>query len=332
MLIFCDDGEGGAGAFPWTEHSNPGVAHGSGKDGNYSLMTSGGGVFCRKIFSTTYTELFFSFFAYFSNLNSARMLSWWSGSTELGSVRWNQSNKHFEIYTGTTLQVTGAVTQHAANNGGTWFNLNVRVLLHDSTGIIDVRHEGSTSSDAIFNGDTLPSGTNMDRIQMGDHQTGHNYHFDNLWVNDTTGSYNTSWPGVMRCSTQFPTGKSATNDSWTADSGTNKYDRINETQVNGNNYIYSETTGNKQGFTYAAPVITGTIRAVVFYDLVQKISSGGVKQGLRIGGTDYPSSTKTLLTAYGRESMLIHMTEENPNGPAAWTTSDNPESYLEKTA
>ena len=332
-LIFADDGEGGSGTFPWTE-TNSSVHQTPGKDGSYTVLQSGSVFYAKKVFGATYTELFFSCFFKFANDISVRLLSWYhtGGTVELGSVRWNATSHKFELYTGTTLQVTGSAIQQAESGGGTWFNLNIRVLLHASTGVIDIRHEGATVSDAIFNGNTLPSGSNMDAVQLFTNSVSHNAWADNFWVNDTSGSLNNSWPGVMRASTQFPTGKSATNDAWTADSGTNKYDRINEQPASGANFIYSETTGNKQGFTYAAPSFTGIIKALTIQDLAQKISSGGIKQGIRFGGTDYPSSTKTIKTTYTRESMFQHILEQDPSGPDAWTTADNPETYLEKTA
>jgi len=332
-LIFADDGEAGTGSFPWTETNS--IVHDSQpKDGTYPINQSGSTFYLKKILGANYTELYFSIFFYFANAISLKLLSWYSvGTTELGSIRWNATSKHFEIYTGTsTLVATGTLSQQAATEGGAYFNLNIRVLLHASTGEISVRHDGNTTADVTFTGNTLPSGSNMDAFQVFTSATSHNARADNFWCNDISGSLNNSWPGVLRCSTQFPTGKSATNDAWTADSGTNKYDRINEQPASGANFIYSETTGQKQGFTYPAPAFSGVIKALVINDLSQKISSGGLKQGIRIAGTDFPSSTKVLKTTYTRESQLQHYLEQNPNGPAAWTTSDNPETYLEKTA
>jgi len=172
----------------------------------------------------------------------------------------------------------------------------------------------------------------MNQFLIGSFATGTPQTYDSLWVNDTSGGINDSWPGAVRASTQFPTGKSATNDAWTADSGSNKFDRINEQAASAANYIFSDNTGDKQGFTYAAPPFVGTIKALVVSDIPLKISAGGIKQGVRSGGTDYPSSSKSVLTALGRGVQLQHYLDQNPNGPATWTTSDNPETYLEKTA
>ena len=333
-LIFCDDGEGGTSAYAWTETTSTGHSTNA-KDGTYAINQTDGAFYNKKVLGSTYTELFFSIYFLFRSSISHRLLSWYSaGTTELGSVRWNATSKLFEIYTGTTLQATGTAVQQATPQGGSWFNLNIRVLLHGSTGEIAVRHEGSTSADVVFTGNTLPSGSNMNAFQVFS-TTSHSSEADDFWCNDTSGSVNNSWPGVKRSFTQFPTGKSATNDAFTADSGSNKYDRINEQPTNAASFIYSESTGQKQGLTYAAPSsLTGvSVSALVINDVSEKISSGGLKQGVRMGGTDYPSSTKSLKTSITRESQLQHYLEVRPTDSAAWDTStDNPESYLEKTA
>lgn len=332
MLIFCDDGETGIGNLLYTDGNANGSHPTPGKDGSYGINGSGVGAFySRKYFGSTYTELFFSMFVRLGSNTDSRILTWYSDATELGSIRWKSSNKHFEIYTSTgTLQATGTVTQQEVTAGGSWFNLNIRVYLHDSSGVIEVRHEGSASADVTWTGDTLPSGTTMNGVLLGNiaGNTGHWY--DDFWVNDISGAQNNSWPGVLRSSTQFPTGKSATNDSWIADSGTNKWDRIDEQPYSAADYVYSQTAGHKQGFTYAAPVFVGTIVALVMNDVGVKVSQGSVKQGVRIASTDYASSTKALLTTIARGSVLQHYLELNPNTGVAWLTSENPESYLEK--
>lgn len=332
--IFAVDGEEGNAALAWSETSS--TSHdGTRKDGTFALMQSDGNFYAKKIFTATYTEWFGScFFRHSTSAQSFRLISWYhtSGTTELGSIRWNNSNKHFEIYTGTTLQATGTVSQQAANAGGDWYNLNFRILLHGSTGNIAVRHEGSTSNDVSFTGNTLPTGSNMDAIQIMTSAVSHDTRVDNFFLCDTSGSQNNTWPGVVRAYSDRPTGKSATNDSWTADSGSNKFDRINESTWNNTTYVYSETNGQKQGFTYGSVTFTGTILAVVINDVAEKITTGGLKQGVRIASTDYPSATKSLKTTVTRESLLQEIFELNPNTAAAWTTSDNPETYLEKTA
>lgn len=332
-LIFCDDGEVGLNVYAWTE-TTMGAHSTSAKDGTYAIGVGGVGAFyAKKVFSGTYTELFVSLFCLITSVGDSRMFTWYTGTTELGSVRWNSTSKKFEIYTGTaTLQATGTALQQAVPQGGTWFNLNIRILLHASTGVIDVRFEGNTASDCIFNGNTLPSGSNLNGILIGNIVGNTPQVYDNLFVCDTSGSQNNSWPGVIRASTQFPTGKSATNDAWTADSGTNKYDRVNEQPANESSHVFSESTGQKQGFTYAAPAFSGIIKAVVINDLAHKISLGGIKQGVRISGTDYASGAKLLKTAVTRESLHQHILELNPNTTVAFLDSENFETYLEKTA
>jgi hypothetical protein len=132
-------------------------------------------------------------------------------------------------------------------------------------------------------------------------------------------------------------GDSAENTGYTGSAGGGKYLLVNEAQSDGSNYVYSETTGNKQGFTYATPVSllpsNAVVKALVINDLARKVSSGGLKQGVRLGGVDYPESTaKVLKTSYTRETLMQHYMEVRPSDSAPWDGTENPESYLEKTA
>ena len=339
MLVFCDDGECGTTQFAWTETSlglnaHPPVPYAL--DGQFGLINVNSGHWNKKVFPTPYTELWFSiFWRLTAFVADGKLLTWFNAaSTELGSVRWNSSSTKLEIYTSTsTLRDVGDDPTPHDSVGGGFFNTEIRVLLHASTGSIEVYKEGSPVADCSFSGNTLPAGSNMDAFRVGAFLGNLGVVADCVWVNDTSGSVNNGRPGVVRNYTQRPTGDSATNNAYTGSAGGGKYLLVNEATADAANYVFSETTGQKQGFTYAAPSLPSNpqVKALVTNDLVRKDSAGGWKPGLRLGGTDHMGAAQVVNTSYTRESLQQHYAEVNPVTILPWVGTENPETVNEKT-
>lgn len=336
-LIFCDDFETG-GFYHWTiGDANITTTGANVYQGARAADVGGAALYARKTLAASYSELFVSMFILISGTQAVErtIFKWLKDGTELGSLRWDWTSKNFRLYTGTaTLVGTGTVVQNHQQGGGAYCNLNLRILIHASTGVLELRHDGNTPGDIVASGiNTVVSGnTNINQIQLGPGTSLNTIYVDNFWLNDTSGSYNNSWPGVKLCLSQYPTGKSATNDAWTADSGTNKWDRIDEAAASSADYVYSPTVGLKQGFTFAASTLpsNASVAAAVQSDIARKISSGSIKQGTRRSGVDYPSSTKGLLTSYATYGCGVqHIMEVDPATSNPWAYNDNLETYLE---
>jgi hypothetical protein len=327
--LFSDDFESGT-YNAWSSYND---VISTGFDGTYGARL-GFGSYAIKSHAAVSEIYFFAFVRPAITGTAKYIFVWRKSGTELGSIRWNGTN--ILAYTGTsTLLATGTAVVTAVEVGGSWVGIECRVKIDASSGAIQVKVNNVTDISQTSINTVVSANTDLNESMIGHPSNGSgNMNFDNLWLNDTSGSHNTSWPGIKRCLTQFPTGKSATNDSWSASSGSNKYDLVDEQPASGSDYIYSETVGQKQGLTFPASSVpsNATIDALIINDMAIKISTGSFKQGVRLGGTDYPASVSfDPPVSYGVGSIGQHVLEVRPSDSAAWTNSDNPESYLERT-
>lgn len=130
-------------------------------------------------------------------------------------------------------------------SNNTWYRLEVEVLLSDTVGTITVNLDGNTEI-AMTGLDTL--NTNLYRFRIGAFSGGedrtNNTYYDDIAINNETGSFQTSWPGPGKISIVVP----ASDDTvtWTevgACSGVGRYDCVNELPATALDLTdYTETT------------------------------------------------------------------------------------------
>jgi hypothetical protein len=261
------------------------------------------------------SEVYISCFIFPTGGSFGKEILWRSAGVELGSLRWN-AGQRYDIHIGTdaTPEASGTTIVANESNGGAMKSYILRI----SSGAIQFWLEGALEIN--YAGGTAA----FDEIQFGNQ-----IYIDDIWINDTLGAYNNGYPGIVRASTQFPTGVGALTD-WTSSTAGNKYGQIDEQPVDGSDYIYSETVGNEQQFTYPGPVIPSgsQVKAIGVYDLAYKISEGNISHGLQIGGFSDLSGVINLSTGYMTGSGRAHYSETNPQTGVEWLATANPDTYL----
>jgi hypothetical protein len=271
-----------------------------------------------KNLTSAVSEFYIRFAIYINGTGGTQKFYWRSGSTELGSIRFNSSLKA-DIYTGTaTLQTSGTTVFLTA----AWYVIEVHVKLADSGGIIEFKIDGILQTS--FSGDTKPgSETTIDNIAFND--SGTNFYTDDMGLNDTTGGSDNSWLGDAHIYALTP---NANGDSSqlvnSAGNSTNNYTYVDEVPSNSDtDYVESATSGNKDlyGLSDLPTLPSGsTIARVLAETRAREITAVGdsINIGVKSGTQESWSTNKVVGTSYQRQ--WAEWTTD-PNTGVGWTES-----------
>jgi len=231
------------------------------------------------------------------------------------------------------LTTTGAIRMRRASTQlgsdstftfalNTRYRVEVRTVIADAGGLIDVRVDG-TSVVSVSGVDTRDAGAAgvASRIELRSmiHSSGFgNTIFDNLTVNNTTGTAPTSWPGARRIETLFPTSDVAA--QWTPSTGGLNYDLVNDATPDLLTFVQSNTAGHAD--RYGLAHLSGTPTAIDAVQLVYRAARsdngsrtmrGLIRSGTTTanGGTVTPPATP--IGQYYRDTW-----HADPDTSAAW--------------
>lgn len=250
---------------------------------------------------------------------STRIIEWRSGTTELGSVRYNATTNKLDVYTGTgTVVDTGAI-DIAIN---TWYLLETHIKIDDAAGVIETKIDGI--ADCSFTGDTKPGAdTTFDRICL--RAVSQTIYFDDIALNDTTGGADNSWCGDGHIECLKPNANGDQSDLVGQDgNSTDNYANADEVPSDGDT-TYNESDVTDEYDLYNCEAFDGsgkTIQRVWPEGRARDtVASGGECQlGVKSGSTEDWSSNLALLTSYTRIVGSEYTT--NPDTSAGWTDSD----------
>jgi len=231
----------------------------------------------------------------------------------------------------TDADVTTIATGTNALSAKVWYAIECYIMLHDSTGAVEVKLDGVSELSATGQ-DTIAGSGPMtvtdirltDETGAGTGWTGHLY-FDDLVVNTTAGSYNNSWPDKAQVETLYIDGPGALSQ-WSLYGAGSFAAAVGDTE-----------TGNPDGDTImthehmATEKTLGTLSDLAFLaDILAfcpVINSAndvdgirGFKVALRSGGTNYtPGATITPGETYQWNQQIF---EIDPDTALPWTGTD----------
>lgn len=206
----------------------------------------------------------------------------------------------------------------------TWKYVEMKTVLHDTTGVVQVRVDGTLVID-LQNIDTKNGGTDgvIDNIEFT-RPSFTSFYYDDIYIFNGAGATNNNFfNGNARVRSSVPSGNGNTSQLVGSDSNsTDNYALVDEIPPSLTDYVGSSTTGNKD--TYAFPDLpdaTGVIGAVQISALAAKMDAGAASAALvtRHSATDYDSSDKALTTT---PTYVYEVQEVNPGTSAAWTISE----------
>jgi hypothetical protein len=208
---------------------------------------------------------------------------------------------------------------------GLWYYIELKVLLSDTVGTVEVR----------VNGEVWASGTALDTrnggagsftvVELGSigNTNGGNFDFDDFYVNSGATATNNDFWGDTRIECVFPSGDGATSQ-WVGSDGNsvNNSLLVDENPPNSDtDYVESGTVGNKDTYAYGdLATATGTVFAVQVNAFARKTDAGSrsIVSVARLAATEVDSAVEALLDSY---VYLSDIRETKPGG-GAWAISD----------
>lgn len=234
------------------------------------------------------------------------------------SLRVN-SSRQLALYRGDgTLLNTGSTS--LAND--TWYSVQIKFTIHDSTGNYNVL-VNSVSEFSATNVDTRNSGNaTVDRFRfIQANGTNLQFRIDDFVCGTSSDTSNTTdLIGDVHVYVSAPNAVGDTT-GWTPDSGSN-YSRVNETPADDDtSFVYTAGVSNDDLYNFTDLSITGTILGVGL-QLVHRDEASGARtiKGLCKSGTvTEQGPTISPSTSYGVTQIII---QNDPNTGVAWTQSN----------
>lgn len=228
-----------------------------------------------------------------------------------------------EVYRGTaggTLLGSSAVD--VVPNGSYAF-IELKATLHDTTGAVDVRVNGS-SVISLSNVDTKNAGTKIvfDSFTLtGAGGAGQTLYFDDIYLCNSSGSANNNFIGDSKVYPLRPTG-AGTTTQLTPNTGQNWAAVDDTTPDSLTTYVFSGT--DDQYDTYSTTDLatsSGFIAGIQVSMFANKSETGAksVTSVYRHGSTDYPDSDQALGTDF---TYLRWLREINPATGTAYTPAE----------
>ncbi|HET6380182.1 MAG TPA: hypothetical protein VFH63_03995 [candidate division Zixibacteria bacterium] len=204
-----------------------------------------------------------------------------------------------------------------------WHYVEIKAIIHDTTGSIEVRLDGST--EITFNGDTRNGGSGViNRLvvmrEAAGFSSGDEIRQHDIYVCDSSGSVANNFLGPVRVGALFPSG-SGNSTQWTPSAGSN-YQTIDEAAPNGDtDYNESTTPGNIDTVAMGnLPVSAAAIYGIQHLTYARKTDAGArtLRQVIRSGGTNFEGPDLTVLDTY---KYFLKTYTLDPATNAAWTES-----------
>lgn len=267
---------------------------------------------------TASDELYFGFF-FRRDVGTAAgqaITFWVNGATFLGGLQFDGSG-HIQVYTGTsTVVATG--TDALVN--GTLYHIQVHVKIHDTLGVIEVKLDDILK--ITFNGDTKPGAdTTINGIGYNVLTTGQNS-YDTLTINNTSGSVDNSWPGVIRIQRKLVVGAGTYVNNWSRNTGSTNWEAVDEVPPDDDtSYLFTTSANIYESFSMAADALTFVNYKALITSAVAKKDSGTVQLAVGIvdneNAVNYWGANSAVGTSYG---VVDSRMTTDPSTSATWTS------------
>lgn len=264
-----------------------------------------------------------------------------TAQNELFSL-WDGANEHIMVCLNTARQIeirrsgTLLVTDPTVLSTGLYYLLEFHFSIANSSGIIQMKVNGVTTTDTT--GDTQNSGNaSVNTIRIGETETvsttsGKNtyeIYWDDLVINDTSGTKNNSWvgDGGIILLTPNSAGSSTQLSRGGTDSGAN-WSQVDEIPPNGTvDYVFSSAAGSADLYNLSS--VPGTFNTASLVNAIRWIGyvaqdlagAGSVARYIRTDSTNYEGSVFGLPvgTVFTEVSELMGT---NPATGNSWTITE----------
>jgi len=313
--LFTDGAEFGDNLF-WDAGTNVIASQTQVRSGIYSYRIPQGQFAVKN--TSTLSEFYLRFGIY-TSLSSAInfLIRFYTGTNIIGSLRVNADSGVLLVYVGSGGVDTGTnpFLQSA------WNLIEIHEIISDVSGLIEVKLNGV--DDIYYSGDTKPGGdTGVGTFQFGGVSQGNFCYVDDIALNDTSGTENTSWCGDGHIELIIPVSDDSV--QWTPLSGSTNYGMVDEIPPDDDTtYVSASSTGYTDIYGLSSFDGTGKLIKAIYAEGRAKdndASSGQIKLGFATSGCTVLSNSITLPSTYS--SITGSYTSINPETSGSWTESD----------
>jgi len=202
----------------------------------------------------------------------------------------------------------------------TWHYIEVGISIHDTTGTVTVKCDGSTVLTLTGQDTRNGAPTTVDTIRLGDlyglaFTDGGIYQVDDLYIIDSATTL-----GEAKIETTYPSSDIA--QGWTRSAGSDNYALVDEAQVDGDT-TYVQGSAVSDVDTYEFGNLSGTpstIHSVKVIAFGRKTDAGTREIALQVksGATTSDGANYPIAASYGKMERLL---EVDPDTGVPWTAS-----------
>lgn len=203
----------------------------------------------------------------------------------------------------------------------TYYYLEAKVTIHNSTGIFEVRLNGTEILNLTGQDTQMSANAYCTNIRF--QSPANNTRFDDFYLCDDQGTENNDFLGDVRVEAIRPTGIGNTTD-FSPSTGAN-WENVDETYPDDDStYNYHAPQGLPGTDTFQMgdlTTISGSIFGIqpIMFTRKDDAGSAHLDSIIRTGGTDYVGSGISLPDTYIYHRDIL---EQNPDGDVDWTVTD----------
>ena len=220
-----------------------------------------------------------------------------------------------------TTNLGGGTYSSMSVNSYHW--VDIHYLLSNSTGVIEVWVDNTQVINVSNVNTTQNNVSNFSILNLGANNsiTAYGY-IDDLYVLDTTGSYNNTRLGDSRIETLVPKSDTGLNNG-TPSTGTTHYNLVNKLPYASNaNVLLGTTSGQEELYNMTQlAIIPPSIQAVKVKAITQQISSGINNVNTIVVSNNIQNSGNSSITSTNKK-QIYNIFETDPNTLNAWTYSN----------
>lgn len=237
-------------------------------------------------------------------------------TNEQCSLRVSSSGQIIVSRNGTTL-----ATSLNTLSANTWYHIEAKITIHNSTGAYEVRVNGSATGwiGAATNANTRGTGTNNYINSFALRSANGAATFDDVYLLDTSGAVANDFIGPQKIMTIRPAG-AGHYAQWTGNYASN-FANVNEAIADGDGSFNMSSTANQIDTFAMTDVPTGTVSAI--QHVIEARRDAGAARTLRaktrISGSDYDGTSVVLSTSHLFYTDPVSI---SPATSSAWTDSE----------
>lgn len=266
----------------------------------------------------------FALFYYPNGTPATQLIKLVDGSGNVLITFKTNTSSYIDYYMGDSNTKLGTGTIQLPTNE--WTYLEFYVYIADASGRLTVKMNGANDID--FTGDTRystygPQIANMWLCGAQTGGTGYYNAFDDIVINNTSGSYNVTFPGAIKLQPIRPVASGDTTQliRGGTDRGAN-WDQVDEVPASSTDYVYHTSVDNYDLYnmdTFTLPSGAMVKNVIAVAAALMDSGAGNIALMIKSGGTIASGSDQALTTT------LRPYTEawaKRPNDSGDWTQED----------